>query len=152
MNRIRNETLVPQGGSFIYLDPNSGKEFRHHTIPHLRLLVHNHRKANGYEMPVNWGETFIENVCAHTPGSVCENDTPLTIAQKAMNLVAAIADAARDGFKTRTAEEVEAIKAICRPCEYYAGEKGLLAVACRKCGCSKLKFHIASSHCPIQRW
>jgi len=158
VNTIKNETLVPQGGGFVYVDPDTllrdpeKATFKHCRVDILMGIAKNHRKINNYPIGAHWNQEFIDNVCANTLGDVCTSDEPPSLLQRAKTLASAIGDAARDGFRTRSAEEVQKITEICQGCQYYGGAKGLLGVACLKCGCFKIKFHIQSSHCPIDKW
>lgn len=150
MNKIRDTTLVPQGGGFIYIDPDSGMLFKHCTVEHLIVLAKKHREANNYSALSI--QDIIDNVCSNTPGPVCWDEPPPSAGEKARSLAKAVADSARSGFKTRSLEEVKAIMEICESCQYWGNPKGPLDVACQKCGCRRIKFSLVGLHCPIGKW
>lgn len=154
MLTIRDPRKPPDGGGqFIYVDPDSGTTFRHHTPEHLLVMARKHRQSNGYAMCSTWNQEFVDNVCAHSPGDTCVDDQPPTLAEKIVSVGKALHDAAISGFKCRSAEEIQAIvDEHCSTCQYFGGIKGIFHVACNKCGCSKLKLHLASSHCPVNKW
>lgn len=159
MNSITNSTLVPQGGGFVYVDPDSGHRFIHCTVEQLAVMAKKHRTANNYPIGMHWSQDFIDNVCRNTPGPVCTSDMPLTAVQKAANLASAIYDAARSGFKTLSPEDVVSRQHTCETsgpaggaCEAFKGFNGMFGVFCGSCGCAKLKLHLQSSTCPKSRW
>jgi hypothetical protein len=122
-------------------------------------IAKNHRKINNYPIGAHWNQEFIENVCANTLGDVCTEETPVSAVQKAKNLASAIYESAKTGFRTVTPEQMVERQTICqtsgpngKACQYYVGATGLLSVYCGKCGCSKLKLHLQSSVCPINKW
>lgn len=159
MNVIANSTLVPHGGGFVYVDPDSGLRLIHCTVGHLGIMARKHRQANNYPIGAHWGQDFIDNVCANTPGDICVDEELPTVVQRAKSMARALFESARGGFKTLSAEEVQARLTACETtgpgggaCESFRGVKGLFHVACGACGCTKLKMHLKSSVCPKNRW
>jgi len=152
LNVIQNPTLVPQGGGFVYVDRDSGVRFTHCTVDHLAILARKHRTANNLPIGTNWSQDFIDNVCRNTPGKICTNDEPPTAAEKLKILTVALFESARSGFATLQPEEVQARQSICESCEYFSGVSGMFRVACKKCGCTGLKWHLKSSTCPAGKW
>lgn len=72
-----------------------------------------------------------------------------SLLQKAKNVAAATKEAAKDGFKTSSEEEVKRRLEICHGCEFFIPEKG----TCNLCGCVlRFKTKLQSSHCPKDKW
>lgn len=139
---------IAQCRDYKYL--NSEDNYRISDTFYWRLeeKVKQYRKANNYPIGSNWSEQFEANVCANSPGVCVETKLP-SPRVRAASVVRAAVRWAKAGFKTRTHEEAEAIlENFCRKCEHYGGEKGLLRIACRLCGCSSKKTYLATEHCP----
>lgn len=153
-NRLKNRTLVPPPGMFIYINPEDGWRIESHAFNVLESKAKEYRRINNYPIGSQWSEDFEDNVCKNHPEGTCFKYEPLTLEQKAKSATLALFNWAKRGFKVRTEEEINQIKAICETCSYYNGQRGLFKVACGKCGCSSKKYYLKSEHCPLSppRW
>lgn len=163
MKKIRDETLVPNarefGVGFVYRDPDTSKVIVRASINQLASLARQHRTVNGLPMGPTWGQEFIDNLCANTPSEICYDEPAPTPGQKVKSVARALFDSAKSGFKTLTEEQVNERTVTCNtsgpgggPCEYFHGLNSIFGVMCGKCGCTKLKLHLAASKCPLNRW
>lgn len=147
MKKVRDNSAVPPGGSFNYRDPETGFELRSHAFHVLRSKAKSYRQLNNLPIGLGWDDQFEEIVCEHTPRA-CMDFEPPTLAQKAQSLSRAFVQWAKAGFKVRSEEEAQRILTICRSCDQYGGESGLLKVVCKLCGCSRKKIYMAGQTCP----
>ena len=147
MKRLRDNALVYYSYTYEHED---GFKQSHHYLHLLLPAVKEYRRANNLPIGTNFNDEFEENLCRHNPREdVCIDFTPPTLAEKASQLASALVRWARTGFKVRDEATVESIRAICRECEFYGGERGLLKIFCKKCGCSGKKQYLISEHCPL---
>lgn len=120
----------------------------------LKLKSKAYRKANGFPIGLAYDDEFEAILAEHVLPEERIDFTPPTLAEKASMLGNALWKWAKSGFQVVSHDEMERRLGICRVCPYYGGEKGLVQVACRKCGCSKLKAFLSTSVCPDDppRW
>lgn len=149
MQLVANKASVPNGGFFVYRDPDSGLELKHPYYEQLERNARNHRKANNFPLGANWSQQFEDNVCTNTPTAPCHEQG---IAKKAVQAVLALAKWAKAGMPVVSDEEYTRREGICYACEHFTGKVGLLKIFCKKCGCSKKKLAMASEACPIGKW
>jgi hypothetical protein len=149
MKKVRDTTLAKD---FTYINPEDGHIIKLPTYVQTKNAARDYRKWNNYPIGSAWNDQFEANTCKNTPGDVCVDFTPPTLAERLETLAKALAAAAADGFSVAPSAEVERRHAICKECNYYGGQRGLFKLACKKCGCSGLKLHLQSSHCPANRW
>jgi hypothetical protein len=72
---------------------------------------------------------------------------PLSLATRAWNFAAAVAQFAADGCTTVSREQYQARLAVCERCEQREGN------FCNACGCVlALKAGMRSEDCPLGRW
>lgn len=156
--RIKDPNLVPHGGAFIYRQPETGAEFRHHTVPHLYEMARKHAQANGLEFN---GDTFIKNVCANTYPGTCEevdSDGNPSWYQMAVSAADALADTVMRAATLRQIvtdkDMIEKRQGICEACPEWTGVLGgsLISGGCRLCGCSGVKLALPGQKCPKGLW
>jgi hypothetical protein len=163
MNKIIDPTLVPNAGplgvGFVYVDPDSGRTFVHSRVEQVTILARDHRIANSYPIGSDFRQWVIDNICRSTPGHICYNEEVPSLTQRAVNMTKALLESAAGGFKTATPEQVQQRLTICETsgpngtaCEYFKGLNGMFGVYCGRCGCSKVKMHLKSSVCPLNKW
>lgn len=150
--KIRDTAALPPK-AWIFKNPEDGQILKHVYFSQLQNMVKGYRRANSFPIGSNFQEQFEANLCENRP-EFCFEFTPPSLITKAGTFAVALGRWAKSGFKVRSAEEAEAVLNICRACPHYAGETGLLKVACRVCGCSRKKVFLASEHCPDNppRW
>jgi hypothetical protein len=75
-------------------------------------------------------------------------------AELAKNFAVAMADWVRAGYEVVDQAEHERRRAICLECEHWDAGARLGTGKCRVCGCSSVKWWLASSKCPTSppRW
>lgn len=165
MMKVTHPNHVPPGGAFIYVQPESGVEFRHHTITYLRELVKKHRLANNYPIGTNFNQEIEDYICSHQPG-ICHDATPpvpLTKTAILINFAKSMLQWAGNGFTFVRGDDYIARRNICmgtpelQPCPYWGGEPEFGYAHCAKCGCSRLKMFVKASangrdDCPDRRW
>lgn len=76
------------------------------------------------------------------------------LALMAGHFVSAVGKSAMSGFKTASKEEVARRAAICATCEYWHNDARLGLGKCmhHKCGCTRLKWRLATESCPLGKW
>lgn len=147
MIRIRDESLVKQ---WVYRNPEDGFVISHFgDVNATRNKAKIYRRANNYPVGADWNAQFERILCENLPVA-CEDFTPPTAAEQAASLARALYGWAKQGFPTRSNEEVERILAICRDCSEYGGETGPLKIICRLCHCSRRKVYLKSEQCPMK--
>lgn len=155
MVTIKDPNLVPPGGAFVYRHKISGAEFKHHTVPRLYEMVHQHCASNGYEFS---NAEFYQNVCENAHPQVCHNIDDATglppLTQRVASFTKAVVSWGRSGFKMSDDEMFQHRLGICQSCPFYGGESGgnYFGITCRKCGCSGLKLKWKNSKCPLGSW
>lgn len=142
---------VPPGGAFRSVHPQSGVEFRAHTINGVWEKFNSHCRANNYP-EVNRQE-IVDLICAHTNANICHDSEAPTWTQMVKSFAEDMVDWAKAGFPASKAVAQERLK-ICSPCPYWHGLSGgsFAAGGCGKCGCSGLKLGMHSTKCPIGKW
>lgn len=149
MLKIRDTSAVKQ---WTWVDPETG-----HIISHfgdyngVSNAVKIFLRANDRPIGSNWNEQLTAILCQHLPNA-CVSDQPPSLVEQAASVSRALFRWARQGFPTRSTEEVTAVTEICQACEHYGGETGIFKVICKKCGCHRKKTAIATEHCPIGKW
>ena len=159
MFRVKDTSTVPAGGYFIYRDPDTGFLIRHPYYRQLRGMAHSYRELNNLPIGLLWDEQFDTAVCKEQPG-ICgdtRSEAEMTLPEKAAAFAGSMKNWALSGFKVLAHEEYQRRLDICRGtgesprCEYWRGERNRF-VACKKCGCSRLKLFLAGVVCPIGKW
>lgn len=156
--RITDPSHVPFGGAFVYRHPDTGAEFRHHTVPHLFEMARKHAQANGLAFNQ---DDFIKNVCSNTPGGIChetdEHGNPSWY-QMAVSAADALGDTVMRAATLRqiTADKdiIQMRQGICESCPEWTGVLGgtLLSGGCKLCGCSGIKLALPGQKCPKGLW
>jgi hypothetical protein len=102
----------------------------------------------GYEVPK---EVFDKLTAKPTPPVTLPEPS---IADMAGNFKAALADWATAGFPITTREFALARAEICKSCEFWNAKARLGLGKCThpKCGCTRLKWWLATSSCPAGKW
>lgn len=154
MNVPNDKAAVPKGGLWKWVCPETGYTIMHPYYAQVKRDVKAYLVANNYPIGLQFDDEFDANLCANAAAGVCSSFEPPTLLDKANSVTRALAKWALSGFKVREESEVNAIVALCRECPFYGGETGVLKIACKKCGCSKLKLYLRTSHCPDnpRRW
>lgn len=152
MRKILDTATVPPGGYFFYRDPDSGITIRHPYYLELKKRAKAHRIINDYPLGTNWNDDFDTNVAENTTSAKSVDYKPPTLLEKMSMVSQALYRFAVSGMKVVTDEVFQQRKAICEGCGFYGGENGVLGVACKACGCSKLKLFMAGSVCPKGKW
>lgn len=120
------------------------------SYSNLKQLVISHRRGNDLE----WTDSEIEDmihrqVCEREPASYCQQWPGLEIAK---GLVKEAGKFIASGMRFVPPEVEEQRKGICFQCQFW-DKKGYGGMGkCRKCGCSKMIFKVASKKCPISLW
>ncbi len=80
----------------------------------------------------------------------CNEEPALpSLLTRAANLTQAVARDVAAGMPRRTGEEIAAIMAACRACQFWRESDG----SCAQCGCPlKRKAPMAMENCPIGKW
>jgi hypothetical protein len=68
------------------------------------------------------------------------------------NAVTAAARWARAGFKTVSTEQAAARDDACNSCEHWDADARLGLGKCNRCGCTMLKWWLATEICPVGKW
>lgn len=152
--KVLDPSMVPPGGAFVYVQPETGSEFRFHTLEGLVARVILHREANGlpHGNPAAEVEAYV---CQHQPG-VCGQQTEaekVTILDLVARFSVSMVQWMKDGMRVVSPRQFRIRRELCEACRYWKGEGSQWWLGrCRKCGCSGLKLHLASEVCPINRW
>ncbi len=77
-----------------------------------------------------------------------------TLAEMTANFAGAMGDWARAGFPLAPIEVAKERRDTCELCEFWDGaaRMGLGKCNSAKCGCTRLKFFLATSRCPEGKW
>lgn len=143
-------------GYWIYVDPETGQEFKHPYFDQLRSMASKHRLANNLPIGVEWRAQFEENVCKNTPDVECYDTTPPpkpTLSDLVKSAFSATVKWAKDGFRVVSDEKLIERRTICEGCDFWAGDGAYFGLGkCAKCGCSGLKLFLPTEKCPIRKW
>ncbi len=158
MLRVRDTNTVPPG-DFRYRDPDTGFLLKHPYYRQLRKNARKYREDNGLPIGLLWDEQFDAAVCKEAPAICYETrgEDEMTLPEKAAAFSQSMKNWALSGFGVLSHEEYTQRLNICRGsvdvprCEYWRGESKRF-VACKKCGCSRLKLFLAGVKCPIGKW
>lgn len=71
MKRPANETLVPAGGRWKYLDPMTSVPFSTNNLTVLLQEVRAQRKANGIAIESGWEAAVMDGICEQNPNIPC---------------------------------------------------------------------------------
>ena len=73
---------------------------------------------------------------------------------QAANLTKALSKWAKSGFKVADKDTIEDRKSNCESCEFWKhnGNMGLGKCNHAECGCTKVKWWLATEKCPIDKW
>ena len=153
---LKGESLIPPGGVYKYLDPDTGKKVQHPYFFRAKELARKHRLENGLPVPVDWDDKFIDIICGQQP-EIC-TDTP-TITEQASSLARSLVRWALSGFPVCTEEEVLQRLAICQgdgtnpACVHFRGYRENGHIRCGQCGCRlRKKAYLKTESCPIGKW
>jgi hypothetical protein len=149
MKKIRDTSSPPPGRAWTYTDPDSGYVLTHAVYKVLFNEAKKYRQLNHFPVGLLFQEQFDQILCAHAPGA-CFEFTPPSLMDKAASLAKAMSNWAKAGFKLRSQEAASRCLDLCRACDHYGGENGVMRVVCKICGCSKKKVAFASEHCPLK--
>lgn len=149
MKKLKSVSRVPHPGFFRFRNWEDGFVIESPNFMVLKARAKDYRNANGFPVGLQFDDQFEENVCDNAFAGTCVEFTPPTLAEKAGHLAKSLFKWAQSGFSVVSQEVIEARLAICRQCNFYGGEKGLIKVACKKCGCSAKKAFLATEHCPL---
>lgn len=153
MKKVLNTSRVPAGGFFVYVNPEDGWRIKSPYYENAKIEAKKYRRINHYPIGLEWDLDFESNICANTPGeNTCIEFTPPTLGQKLAAAANALLRAAKSGFKTVSQDQFDSRMEICKACNFFGGSRGLLKIACQKCGCGGLKIHLATESCPISKW
>lgn len=152
MNRLKDDSTVPPGGVFPYVNPEDGYRIESHAFGVLEDKVKSYRKANHYPIGSNFHQDFEKIVCQNLHPDCCFEYEPPSPAQRAKQAAFALINWAKQGFKVRSEEEINTIRAICEVCPFYSGKSGLFKIACGACGCGGLKLAMEGTKCPKGKW
>lgn len=79
-----------------------------------------------------------------------------SIVRQAQNLTVAVIDWSRSGFKLADDSVISHRETVCLACEYWdsSGNAGLGKCRHMNCGCTRAKWKLATSQCPLDppRW
>lgn len=67
MIKIIHPERVPNGGGFVYVQPESGLEFKHARMEYLIAQIKKHRLANNYPIGTNFEQEIEAAVCNRNP-------------------------------------------------------------------------------------
>lgn len=151
MKKVRDNSMIPQGGAWIWEDPETKFVIKHSSYQVLMGKAKDYRRNNNLPIGTLFDEEFERIICERLP-EACIDFTPPSPFEQAASLTKALFRWAQAGLPTRTEEQVKAIQEICQGCNFFGGNSGLLKIACQKCRCSKKKLYLATEHCPISRW
>lgn len=73
--RLKNKGIIPYGGTFRYVDPHSGMEFRNYQFDGLVSKIRAHRQANGFPIGLEFEQEVENQVCQNHPDE-CEAFDP----------------------------------------------------------------------------
>ncbi len=153
MKEVIDKALVPFGGYYNYLDPDSGAKFKHPYYNELLNMATKHRQVNNFSMGADWELIFGDNVCTNTPSAPCGETYSQAVLAKMSRFAVAMVRWARSGFAVVTEEQYQARLSTCQSCEHFTGNAdGTFTAACRACGCSGKKLYVSSEACPKGKW
>ena len=152
MKKVIDTARNPPDGHWIYVCPEDKYRVTALSYNATKSKAFNYRKINNYPIGSNWDTDFEQNICENMSPGVCTDWIPPTLAEKMDNLTLSLLNYARSGFKVTEPDKATARLDICIECNYYSGQRGLLKIMCRKCGCSGLKLFMDSSICPLKKW
>lgn len=150
MKKVKDNSSVPRNG-WTYVDPDDGQVIKSPYFNVLMGRAKDYRRANNFPVGAQFNEQFEQILCEHNPDA-CIDFVPPTEMDRASNFVKALAKWAKAGFPVRSKEESEAVLAICRDCNFYDGENGILKVVCKLCRCSRKKVAFRTEKCPQGKW
>lgn len=150
MLKVRDSASLPKR-DWVWKDPETGTSLKSPYYNVLMRRAKDYRRANNLPVGQNFNEEFEKILCEHNPDGCIDLEAPSPMAM-ASNLAMALANWTRSGFKMRSQEEIDSVMAICRGCNHYAGESGILKIVCKVCKCSRKKTALATEHCPIGKW
>lgn len=148
---------MPPGGWVKYIDPDTKEVIGHPYLKNVRAFARGHRLKRGLPIPVDWDQKFSEVICEHNPQMCAEIPT---LTEKASQLGRSLIKWAMSGFKVVSEDGYNARLAVCSGdpekglpvCEWFKGVRGVGRIACGKCGCSRVKFYLATEKCPLNKW
>jgi hypothetical protein len=154
MLAIKHPDIVPPGGAWVYVDPDTKARFKSNSLAVLQRQVAKHKQARAAGLDPS---EFVANICANASPGVCADLDPKepSLISMARHFGEAMASwAAADGFHTVSKQVLAGRVAICETCEYWAGKKGqsIILGRCRLCGCNGVKLALPSQACPRGLW
>jgi len=134
--RIKDKELVPQGGVFRYVQPESGLEIRKSSWGNLVNAVRKHRQANGYAIPIDYEREIEEGFCELIPeackeGEVSPSPKRLTIGQ-VISFTSILGESLLRGSPRCSAEVAEERASTCASCPDNIKPQGCTGCNSRK--------------------
>lgn len=77
---------------------------------------------------------------------------PVPLRHAARDFARVMASFVRDGMRTVTEEQYNQRRAICEACPEWNDAARMGAGRCRLCRCTRLKWEIPQSKCPLDKW
>lgn len=153
MKFFKLQSMVPPNGGWWWVHPESGRKLDGSSYNVLMDEIRRFCRANNYPIPPGLDQDVINVICERTP-EFCSDGDPPTVKDRLGMFMRAIVEWVGTGAKVTTHEQFEERLAQCKACQYYNGSSSITTIACRKCGCSKLKLFLASEQCPLPepRW
>jgi hypothetical protein len=150
MKKIRDTASIPKK-KWRYVDPDNGTTLESYYYSVLMRNAKDYRRANNLPIGSQFNEQFEQILCANNPDGCFEFEAPSPLA-RAVSVTSALGRWAKSGFQVRSSEESQQILEICRGCNFYDGENGVLRVVCKFCKCSKVKVAFRTEHCKLGKW
>ncbi|MCX7887424.1 MAG: hypothetical protein N3B01_09270 [Verrucomicrobiae bacterium] len=88
----------------------------------------------------------MHNQTTHT------GQTPQSIADTISSAITTAANWAAAGFPITDTQTLAARRTTCLACQHWQPLARAGLGRCRLCGCTKLKWHIATARCPLNLW
>ena len=150
MRKVRDISVGPPGGAWLWKCPETGTLLHHQNFIGLRRTVKGYLRDNNFPITGQFEQDFEENVCALLPPQTCEDFTPPSLLEKMTSVGRALFQLAKTASSPLVdAETLSFRRSICQECNYYSGSTSILKVACSRCGCVSLKLALSSQHCPL---
>jgi hypothetical protein len=165
--KIRDVFVKPSTGWWI-TDTYTNTYIWGSHYQHLKGKCEDHRRGNN--LPFDDVEQMIHNqVCAREPSHVCEEwptsfvstpnnpIEPPRIGDMLLSFVTAISQWVSAGMPVTPEAKFKQRLEICRNC-FIDGQKMWDEQAaagigrCNRCGCTGIKLHLETSHCPAGKW
>tara|TARA_R110002020_G_scaffold13719_2_gene49158 strand:+ start:130 stop:726 length:597 start_codon:yes stop_codon:yes gene_type:complete len=142
-NRIKDKGLVPTGGLFKYLQPESGLTLVASSWNALIDKVRKHRIANGYDVPLTFKTDVEEGLCELLPAACHDKErtevapVKVTLSQ-VLRFTALLGESVLKGSPRVSLDEANRRATICAGCA-----DNIKAVGCSGCGRKNVEKLIA---------